>query len=86
MKWKRSRKSKDQLGVAREHKSNNENPVSVPQIVGLGKQNGEEEEEVDNKNQFNMDMQHSDVLQKDIDNRYASDGDVEEMRKKRVGL
>ncbi|XP_027012292.1 motor neuron and pancreas homeobox 2b [Tachysurus fulvidraco] len=77
MKWKRSRKAKDQLGVAREHKSNNENPVSVI---------GEEEEEVDSNNQFNMDMQHSDILQKDTDNRYASDGDVEEMRKKRVGL
>ncbi|KAK3530533.1 hypothetical protein QTP86_027894 [Hemibagrus guttatus] len=86
MKWKRSRKSKEQVEAAQENRSTNENPVSEPQRVGLGKQDGEEEEEADNKNEFNMDMQDSDFLQKDVDIRYTSDDDMDDIRKKGVGL
>ncbi|KAK3510985.1 hypothetical protein QTP70_027780, partial [Hemibagrus guttatus] len=82
MKWKRSRKSKEQVEAAQENRSTNENPVSEPQRVGLGKQDGEEEEEADNKNEFNMDMQDSDFLQKDVDIRYTSDDDMDDIRKK----
>ncbi|XP_026784934.3 motor neuron and pancreas homeobox 2b [Pangasianodon hypophthalmus] len=80
MKWKRSRKAKEHVEAARERKSTNENPASESEGAGLGKQDVEEEEEVDDENDFNTDTQHSDFLQKDVDTRYASDDDVDEVR------
>lgn len=79
MKWKRSRKAKEQVEAARECKTSNENPVSEPRGAGLGKQEIEEEEEVDDENDFHTDTQHSDFLQKHADVRYASDDDLDEM-------
>lgn len=76
MKWKRSRKAKEQVETAQEHKSTNENLAAEPQVAGLGKQ----DEEVDDGDDFLTDTQHADFLQQHADARYASDDDVEESR------
>ncbi|XP_053333204.1 motor neuron and pancreas homeobox 2b [Clarias gariepinus] len=84
MKWKRSRKAKEQAESAKQRKSANENPESEPRGVEFEKQVVEEddieEEELDDENDFNSDMKHSDFLQEDVDIRYTSDDDVDEMR------
>ncbi|XP_017312763.1 motor neuron and pancreas homeobox 2b [Ictalurus punctatus] len=77
MKWKRSRKAKEQVDTAREHKITNENPASEPDGAGLGKQDVEEEEDVDDEYGFNTDTHHSDFLQKDVNVRYASEDEVD---------
>lgn len=77
MKWKRSRKAKEQVDTAREHKMTNENPALEPDGAGLGKQDVEEEEDVDDEYGFNTDTHHSDFLQKDVNVRYASEDEVD---------
>lgn len=79
MKWKRSRKSKEQSEAGRELKSTNENPASEPREAGLGKPGVEEEGEAEDDNDFLLDTRHSDFLKKHVDIRYASD-DMDEMR------
>ncbi|XP_060754231.1 motor neuron and pancreas homeobox 2b [Neoarius graeffei] len=67
MKWKRSRKTKEQVETASERKLTNENPALEPQEAELGKRNIEQDEEVDDENDFNTDMQHSDFSDDDMD-------------------
>lgn len=81
MKWKRSRKAKEQVEAGRGRKPANENPASGTQGAGLGEQDAEEDEEVDDEeNGFRGDAEHSDFLRKHADVRNASDDDLEEAR------
>lgn len=82
MKWKRSRKAKEQVEAARDRKLTNENPASEPQGAGLGKniEEEKEEEEVGDENDFQTDAQQSEFLQTHADGRYTFDDDVDEMR------
>lgn len=79
MKWKRSRKTKEQVEAARDSKPTNENPSSEPQVPVLGK-DIEEEKEVGDENDFSTDVQQADFLQTYADGEYSFDDVVDKVR------
>ncbi|KAI5090240.1 homeobox HB9 like a [Silurus meridionalis] len=87
MKWKRSRKVKEQVEAAREHKPTNENPASELQRAELRKQDVEKDDDPEDEER-DFDTRHSDFTQKDVDVRCASDDEEDETsdKEKEAGL